>query len=62
MHLPYPDIPTPVGHGWKIDENGDLEYDWTEGDIFPQEMIDILSENANRTSSTKTELMILKTT
>ena len=45
-HLRYPYIPTPVGNGMKIDENGNLEYDWTEGDILPQESIHILLENA----------------
>ena len=50
-HSPYPDIPTPFGHVWKIDENGDLEYGWPEGDILPQELIDILSENAIDTDS-----------
>ena len=40
----FPDIPEPIGHGWAIDDMGNLIYDWTKGDIMPQELIDIISE------------------
>ena len=38
-----PDIPSPVGRGWKEDESG-LQIQWTEGDILPTELVDILCE------------------
>ena len=40
----FPDIPEPIGHGLAIDDMGNLIYDWTKGDIMPQELIDIISE------------------
>ena len=40
----YPEIPSPVGHGWVLDESGKLNYDWTKGDIMPQELVDIICE------------------
>ena len=29
----YPDIPGPVGHGWALDDPGNLTYDWTNGKL-----------------------------
>ena len=42
--VPYPDIPSPVGKGWKLDDSGHLQNDWVKGDILPQELIDILPD------------------
>ena len=44
--LPYPAIHTPAGYRWHVDNNEDLEYDRTEGDILPYRLLGILSENA----------------
>ena len=41
----YPEIPSPVGHGWVLDESDKLNYDWTKGDIMPQELVDIICES-----------------
>lgn len=41
----YPDLPSPEEHGWKINSNGDIDYNWCGGDIIPQELVDILSTN-----------------
>lgn len=30
-HVAHPSTPTPVGHGWKL-ENGELKFDWIKGD------------------------------
>ena len=38
-----PDIPPPDGHGW-YQENGKLAYQWTDGDIMPKELVDVLIE------------------
>ena len=46
-HDNFPDIPSPFGHGWTKDEHGSLEYQWTEGDILPQELADIVSDYAS---------------
>ena len=42
--VPYPDIPSPVGKGWKLDDSGNLQIDWVKGDILPQELIDIMPD------------------
>ena len=42
-HIQTPDIPSPVGKGWQEDESG-LQIQWTEGDILPGELVDILCE------------------
>ena len=38
-----PDIPPSDGHGW-YQENGKLAYQWTDGDIMPKELVDVLIE------------------
>ena len=38
-----PNNPQPNGHGWGI-ADGKLEYQWTENNLMPQELIDILVE------------------
>ena len=40
----YPDISGPVGHGWALDDSRNLIYDWTNGEIMPQEIINIIYE------------------
>ena len=39
------EIPSPVGHGWVLDESDKLNYDWTKEDIMPQELADIICES-----------------
>ena len=41
--LQNPDIPGPDGHGWKA-EDGNLVYVWSDGDVLPPELSDILSQ------------------
>ena len=39
--IAYVDIPSPIGNGWMTDEGGHLIVQWTDGDIMPQQLIDI---------------------
>ena len=39
-------IPSPAGCGWKF-EGENLFVDWTDGDIMPQKLIDILASEEN---------------
>ena len=39
-----PDIPPPDGHG-SYQENGKLAYQWTECDIMPKQLEDVLTED-----------------
>ena len=43
----YPDIPGLVGHGWALDDSGNLTYDWTNAEIMPQEIIGIICESGS---------------
>ena len=40
-------IPQPDTHGWEI-EDGRLTIKWTDGDLMPQELTDILVEQPDR--------------
>lgn len=40
----YPKIESPLDHGWELDENDKLDYKWTNGEILPVELIDIINE------------------
>ena len=41
-HEQFPNIQSPEGHGWKIDDEGSFDFEWTGGNIVSQELIDIL--------------------
>ena len=43
----YQEIPSPDGHGWKLDEIGNISFEWTKGEILPNELIDILSNSTD---------------
>lgn len=44
-HIAKPDIPDPgEGHGWTLDENGMMVPRWTDADIMPVELVDILEK------------------
>ena len=40
---PTPSIPGPDGHGWTIDNNGQLEICWLAGNPMPQELEDVIA-------------------
>ena len=39
------DLPSPVGCGWTIDDANLLHVDWTDGDIIPKDVVDILADS-----------------
>ena len=43
----FPEIPSPLDHGYIVTEAGQLEPFWFEGDIIPMVLVDILEENGN---------------
>ena len=46
--ITHPNLPPPEAHGWKrSDEDGQLEFDWCEGRIMPNELVDIASSEQN---------------
>ena len=47
----YPDVPSPVEYGWKLAEDSTIDYEWTNGCIFPQELIDIMRAGATEFES-----------
>ena len=50
-HKQFPNVPSPEGYDWKIDEEGSIDYEWKSSFIVPQELIDILcTEPSNDTS------------
>ena len=42
-HVAYANIPSPVGHGWELDAEGNLVVDWIDGDVMPQKLVDVLA-------------------
>ena len=50
MHKQFSNVPSPDGHGWKIDEDGAIDYKWTSGFIVPQKLIHILCVKPSETS------------
>ena len=49
-HKQFSNVPSPDGHGWKIDEEGAIDYEWTSVFIVLQKLIDILCVKPNETS------------
>ena len=41
---------SPVGYGWKLADDSTIDYEWTSGCIFPQELIDIICAGATEFS------------
>ena len=56
---PYPEIPSPIGNGWEIDDDK-LIIQWNNEEILPPELIDILSAEPEHVSSDDEELKALK--
>ena len=43
VHIAKHDIPSPLnGHGWTHDENGEMIPKWTNGEIMPGQLVDVL--------------------
>jgi hypothetical protein len=41
-HVADVSMPSPVGNGWKESEDKTLEVEWTDGDVMPRQLVDIL--------------------
>ena len=50
MHTQFSNVSSPDGHGWKIDEEGVIDYKWTSGFIVSQKLIDIHCVKPSETS------------
>jgi hypothetical protein len=50
-HIAYSEVPTPKGLGWIEDCNADLLIDWVEGDIMPQDGMEIMETDQQLNSS-----------
>ena len=48
IHKQFSNVRSPDGHGWNIDEEGAIDFEWTSGFVFPQ--IDILCVRPSQTS------------
>ena len=42
-----PRIPGPDGRGWNTNVEGELELCWTNGNLMPQELTDIITDPLN---------------
>ena len=49
-HKQFSNVPSPDGHGWKIDEEGTINYEWTSGFIVLLKLIDIRCVKPSETS------------
>lgn len=44
-HLANVFLPSPIGSGWKCDQEGRITIDWIEGNVMPQQLVDILDSS-----------------
>lgn len=51
----HPQLPCPEDNGWKRSDSGQLQINWCDGDMFPNEIVDILSEEENTTHDSDEE-------
>ena len=47
-HIPSPTFPSPDGCGWKLNCDNQLEIKWNNNLIMPQQLIDVLQEDASK--------------
>ena len=57
----FPEISSPLDHGYHVTEAGKLEPLWFEGDVIPMVLVDILEENGNEKSQMKFTLLMIMT-
>ena len=41
-------VPEPNGNGWCVDDSGNLQIDWLEGDVLPQSIVDIINHEPDQ--------------
>ena len=51
----FPNVQSPEGHDWKLDEGGIINYEWTSRFIVPQELIDMLCVEPSETRKEEKE-------
>jgi hypothetical protein len=54
-HIAFPVLPSPEGLGWIKDSDGNLLIDWVEGDIMPQDAVDIMETDQQLNNSANAE-------
>ena len=52
-HIPQLELPSPIGCGWKLDQEGHFIVDWIEN-ALPQQFVEVLTESAHRESEVET--------
>jgi len=45
LHISNVVVPSPIGCGWKCDQEGEITIDWIEGNVMPQQLVDILDSD-----------------
>ncbi|CAH3166815.1 unnamed protein product [Porites lobata] len=53
-----PSIPLPDGHGWNTNVEGELEICWTNGNLMPQELADIITGPLNPSSKDEEDVTV----
>ena len=53
-----PSIPRPDGHGWNTNVEGELEICWTNGNLMPQELADIITDPLNPSSEDEEDVTV----
>ena len=53
-----PSIPGPDGHGWNTNVEGELEICWTNGNLMPQELADIITGPLNPSSEDEEDVTV----
>jgi len=46
-YVAFPCLPSPVGSGWKLNINNQLETVWIKGDLIPRKLVDILTSQSD---------------
>ena len=49
-----PEVPSPVGHGWTVDETNSLSYEWLGSKPAPEEVLDLMSCTCRRRCAVET--------
>ena len=53
-----PSIPRPNGHGWNTNVEGELEICWTNGNLMPQELADIITDPLSPSSEDEEDVTV----
>ena len=54
-HVQYQNLPSPIGNGWIQADDGTVTIQWTQGDLLPQQLIDVMSTDSNGSSSASSQ-------